>query len=63
MRAGRAFVGTSGWVYPHWRGAFYPQRLPQRRWFAHYAERFATVEVNNTFYQLPAEGVFRGWEE
>ena len=63
MRDGRAFIGTSGWVYPHWRGAFYPQKLAQRRWFAHYAERFSTVEINNTFYQLPAEGVFRGWEE
>jgi uncharacterized protein YecE (DUF72 family) len=63
MRNGRAFVGTSGWVYPHWRGAFYPQKLSQRKWFAHYAERFSTVEINNTFYRLPSESVFRGWEE
>lgn len=63
MQAGRAFIGTSGWVYPHWRGVFYPGGLPQRRWFAHYAERFATVEINNTFYQLPGESVFRGWAE
>lgn len=54
-------VGTSGWQYPHWRGRFYPQRLPTRAWLEHYAARFATVEVNNTFYRLPAPGTFTDW--
>ena len=43
-------VGCSGWVYKHWRGLFYPQELPQKRWFAHYAAHFDTVEINNSFY-------------
>ena len=46
-------VGCSGWAYPHWRERFYPKGLPQRRWLAYYAERFDTVEINNTFYRLP----------
>lgn len=54
-------VGTSGWVYRHWRGDFYPPKLPQSRWFEHYAARFDTVEVNNTFYRLPSEEAFDAW--
>ena len=56
-------VGTSGWVYPHWRGVFYPEGLPQARWFAFYARHFDTVEVNNTFYRLPPPGTFHRWRE
>ena len=56
-------IGTSGWQYRHWRGAFYPQGLAQRRWLEYYAERFATVEVNNTFYRLPDRAVFASWAE
>lgn len=62
MRAPHLHVGTSGWVYPHWRGLFYPQDLPQSRWFDHYAERFDTVEVNNSFYRLPDAAVFGRWK-
>ncbi len=56
-------VGTSGWVYPHWRDVFYPIGLPQREWFAHYARHFDTVEINNTFYRLPAETTFDAWRD
>jgi len=54
-------IGTSGWQYRHWRGRFYPVGLPQARWLEHYAERFATVEVNATFYRLPAPATFAAW--
>jgi uncharacterized protein YecE (DUF72 family) len=46
-------VGTSGWQYRHWRRVFYPVNLPQREWLPYFAERFQSVEVNNTFYNLP----------
>ena len=55
------FVGTSGWQYRHWRGAFYPESLPQAAWLEHYAGRFRTVEVNNAFYRLPAPATFADW--
>ena len=57
----RARVGCSGWQYRHWRGDFYPQALPVSRWFAYYAGRFDTVEINNTFYRLPQEPAFERW--
>jgi uncharacterized protein YecE (DUF72 family) len=54
-------IGTSGWVYPHWRGRFYPEELRQKDWFAHYARHFDTVEINNSFYRLPSPAVFEKW--
>jgi uncharacterized protein YecE (DUF72 family) len=56
-------VGTSGWQYRDWRGRFYPEKLPQKAWLEHYAERFATVEINNAFYRLPARETFVQWRE
>jgi uncharacterized protein YecE (DUF72 family) len=54
-------IGTSGWQYASWRGTWYPAGLPQGRWLEHFATRLATVEVNNTFYRLPARQVFEDW--
>ncbi|MCU1456157.1 MAG: hypothetical protein JWL73_249 [Actinomycetia bacterium] len=54
-------VGTSGWQYRDWRGAFYPRDLPQREWLAHYAAAFPTVELNNSFYRLPERKNFERW--
>jgi uncharacterized protein YecE (DUF72 family) len=56
-------VGCSGWVYPHWRERLYPKGLPQREWLPYYAERFDTVEINNTFYRLPKPSAVEGWVE
>jgi uncharacterized protein YecE (DUF72 family) len=56
-------IGCSGWQYRHWRGSFYPADLPQSRWFAYYAARFDTVEINNTFYRLPERPTFVDWRE
>jgi uncharacterized protein YecE (DUF72 family) len=55
-------VGTSGWQYRDWRGVLYPPRVPQRRWLEHYAERYATVENDGTFYRLPPRETFEGWQ-
>jgi uncharacterized protein YecE (DUF72 family) len=54
-------VGTSGWQYRDWRGRFYPPRMPQRLWLEHHAAHWSTVEVNNSFYRLPAREVFAAW--
>jgi uncharacterized protein YecE (DUF72 family) len=54
-------AGTSGWQYRHWRGAFYPEGVPQRLWLEYYASRFSTVEGNGTFYRLPARETFERW--
>ncbi len=54
-------IGTSGWHYDHWRGDFYPDGLPKSRWLEHYAKTFDTVEINASFYRLPAEATFARW--
>jgi uncharacterized protein YecE (DUF72 family) len=56
-------IGTSGWNYPHWKEAFYPQGLPASEWLGYYAERFSTVEINATFYRLPEEGTLDAWRD
>lgn len=58
---GRAHVGCSGWNYRDWRGVVYPPELPPRRWFGYYATLFDSVEVNNTFYRLPAASTVDAW--
>jgi uncharacterized protein YecE (DUF72 family) len=62
-RQGELRVGTSGYQYRHWRGDFYPRGLPTARWLAHYTRRFDTVEINNTFYNLPEPRTFDDWRE
>jgi uncharacterized protein YecE (DUF72 family) len=54
-------IGCSGWSYDSWRGTFYPERLPRRRWLEFYATRFDTVEVNASFYRLPTAATVEGW--
>ncbi len=54
-------VGTSGWHYPHWRGIFYTAGMPSEGYLPFYAAHFNTVELNNSFYQLPTREVFEAW--
>jgi uncharacterized protein YecE (DUF72 family) len=57
------YVGTSGWQYRDWRPGFYPKGLAQSGWLGHFADRFATVELNNSFYRLPERAGFERWRE
>ena len=56
-------IGTSGWHYSDWKGGFYPARLATNEWLGWYADRFATVELNNAFYRLPAVETFEHWRD
>ena len=56
-------IGTSGWNYDHWRGPFYPDDLSQKEWLNFYCDHFQTVEINNSFYQLPSKSTFRKWRD
>ena len=62
-RKGRAFIGTSGWHYDHWVGTFYPGDTKSNEQLSYYVRHFLTVEINNSFYKLPAPAVFRAWKE
>ena len=57
----RVLVGTSGYSYKEWKGRFYPADLPADAMLAYYAERFPTVEINNTFYRMPAAAMLAKW--
>jgi uncharacterized protein YecE (DUF72 family) len=57
------WIGTSGWVYPHWVGPFYPPNLPVQEQLSYYAQHFPTVEINRSFYRLPTYDQFHTWAE
>ena len=56
-------VGTSGFSYPAWRGPFYPEKLPTAGMLGFYAGAFPAVEINNTFYRMPAPKMLASWVE
>jgi uncharacterized protein YecE (DUF72 family) len=55
------YVGTSGWAYPTWKPAFYPEKLAQKKFLNYYATRLNAVEVNFTFRQLVKETTVENW--
>ena len=57
----RLRAGTSGWSYKEWKGSFYPETMKESGMLSYYGERFDTVELNNTFYQLPREPTLNQW--
>jgi uncharacterized protein YecE (DUF72 family) len=56
-------IGVSGWSYPHWRGAFYPEGLRVKDQLAYCAARFPTLEINGSFYRLPTEKAVASWRD
>ncbi|MBF6353947.1 DUF72 domain-containing protein [Nocardia higoensis] len=58
---GRIRIGTSGWVYPPWRGVFYPEGLPHKNELAYLAQRFDSVEINGSFYALQRPSSYQRW--
>lgn len=57
------FIGTSGWLYPPWRGTFYPRGLPQRRELEYLAGQLGSAEINGSFYSLQRPERYRWWAE
>ncbi|MCP4602515.1 MAG: DUF72 domain-containing protein [Proteobacteria bacterium] len=49
-------IGTSGFDYADWRGFFYPERLSRKTWLSYYAEQFAALELNFSYYCMPKPG-------
>lgn len=62
-RSGDLRIGISGWTYKPWRGAFYPEDLPQRRELAYAGRQFRSIEINGTFYSLQRPDTFARWAE
>lgn len=57
----KLFVGTSGWVYSHWDGIFYPEDLPSKEKLRYYSKHFKTAEINYSFYHLPRPSTYQNW--
>lgn len=56
-------VGTCGWSYKGWEGAFYPSGTATGDYLAHYATRYPVVEVDTTFYRIPSRRMVEGWRD
>jgi uncharacterized protein YecE (DUF72 family) len=54
-------IGTSGWSYPSWKPAFFPQKLPSKRFLEFYATQLNAVELNATFRRMPTASAIAGW--
>jgi len=67
MPKGNLFIGTSGWVYPHWDGIFYPEDLSSKDYnppttrLKYFSQHFKTAEINYSFYHLPRPSTYQNW--
>jgi uncharacterized protein YecE (DUF72 family) len=59
--AGAIRIGVGGWIYPPWRGSFYPQGLPRTRELPFATRRLTTIEVSATFFGAQRVATFRNW--
>jgi uncharacterized protein YecE (DUF72 family) len=57
------WAGASGYAFKEWKGSFYPEKIQPEAMLAYYAERLPSVEINNTFYQMPKAEVLARWAE
>jgi uncharacterized protein YecE (DUF72 family) len=57
----KIFIGCSGYSYDDWKGDFYPDDMHQDEWLSFYAEKFNTVEINNSFYKFPENESIEKW--
>lgn len=60
---GKLFIGTSGYSYDDWVDEFYPLDIASNQRLNYYAEHFNTVEINNSFYNLPTKKTFQNWSD
>lgn len=61
MKNTKYLIGTSGWMYKHWKGPFYPEKFSNNKMLKYYSDHFSTVEVNSTFYKIPSEKTAQNW--
>jgi uncharacterized protein YecE (DUF72 family) len=62
-KSAKLYIGTSGWSYDDWRARFYPADVPRKKWLEWYATRFASSEINGSFYRTPSEEAVQAWRE
>ena len=52
------YIGTSGFSYEDWKGAFYPEDIDKKSMLEYYSQRFQAVEINSTYYTIPSRATF-----
>lgn len=57
----KVFIGTSGWMYYHWKGIFYPKGLSNKNMLQYFSKNFKTVEINSSFYHQIKETTYKNW--
>ena len=57
----KLYIGTSGFSYAPWKGKFYPKDIHSNEMLSYYAERFNSVEINNTFFRMPQASTLKTW--
>lgn len=60
---GKIRIGIGGWTYEPWRGAFYPDKLPQKRELEYASRRLTSIEVNGTYYGSQKPETFAKWRD
>jgi uncharacterized protein YecE (DUF72 family) len=60
---GQIRVGIGGWVFPPWRGTFYPKEVKQADELAHASRQVTAIEINGTFYRLQTPSSYKKWHE
>jgi len=63
QNTGRVRVGIGGWVFPPWRGAFYPAGLRQAEELAYASRQVTAIEINGTFYRIQTPASFKKWRD
>lgn len=63
FHSGSLSIGTSGWSYDGWRRVFYPSKLPKKDWLTYYSSRFASTEINSSFYRTPTFKAIAAWRD
>jgi uncharacterized protein YecE (DUF72 family) len=61
MSSPKLHIGCSGYTTPQWKGIFYPEDLPTRKWFEYYCTQFGTYEINGSFYKFPTAKSLQTW--
>jgi uncharacterized protein YecE (DUF72 family) len=59
----KVWIGTSGWTYDGWRGPFYPNDVPKKRWLEWYSQQFHSTEINGSFYRTPSLEAVAAWRD
>ncbi len=59
----KLYIGCSGFYYDDWKGSFYPVDIPKKEWLSFYSDQFKSVEINRSFYKIPAKKDLINWAQ